>query len=231
MLILQTLLLACAAMAHAAPMRLTSRSLDVDSRDIDTPDFDLRDLNTFEDISVRAFDGLDRAVVQARGLPDPKFAQATEKEKQAGLALVNSASEGQLQDAAAPSTSSKTLLTHELGDDTVRLDRQQRSNARSAGKAAVQLGQKNKKGHSTIGQVVVPNGTTPDPKTVRARLKHSINTGKEQSLPNQSKQDRKAANIAQNEAAKKAKKASNAAKQQAGVARVKATGDYKKGKH
>jgi hypothetical protein len=216
MLILKTLLFACAAVAHAAPTWYARRSLDVKSRGID-------DLNAFEEINTRGFEDLDLAVIQAR--TNPKFAQLSPGDKGKAKDFVNGAKQSQIQNAASPGNSAKTVVSN----GQFHLDRQQPSSVRHAGKIAVQLNQPLKhKGPTTVGQVVVPHGTNPDPKTVSARLKHSINTGQEQHLPNQSKKDRKAANVAKNDAARKAKQSRDATKHKAGVDRAKA-GVFKKG--
>jgi len=147
------------------------------------------------------------------------------KQRAEAKSFINGAKKGgQIGIAAAPGDSQKTVLTK----GSYHLDRQQPTNAGGSHKVAVQMtGQKKKGDPTTVAQVnIEPHGKGKQPKDaqVAARLKHSLNTGKEQNV----KPTTKAGRIAQNQAAQAAKKDRNAQKQAAGNARA-AAGQFKKG--
>jgi len=133
---------------------------------------------------------------------------------------------GQIGTAAAPGDSQKTVLTK----GSYHLDRQQPTNAGGSHKVAVQTtGQKKKGDSSTVAQVnIQPHGKGKQPKDahVAGKLKHSLNTGKEQTVKPQGQ--KKQQNIANNAARQQAKKDRNTQNQATGNARA-AAGQFKKG--
>jgi len=136
---------------------------------------------------------------------------------------------GQIGIAAAPGNSQKTVATK----GSYHLDRQQPTNAGGSHKVAVQMtGQKKKGASTTVAQVnIQPHGKGKQPSDahVAGKLKHSLNKGSEQTVkPQQSKAERKQANVASNAAKSQAKKDRNTQKQQDGNARA-ASGQFKKG--
>ena len=137
-----------------------------------------------------------------------------------------------LKVAGTGGNSARTMTAN----NAFHLDRQQGKNTDGSSAVAVQL---NKGRISTIGQVKIekhPDGKHPSGKTVAARLKHSINTGKETKITaprnkkgaDGAKSARKEANIAKNKAAQAAKKERVAQKEAAGKARA-AAGIFRKG--
>jgi len=128
-----------------------------------------------------------------------------------------------LAEASTPSTQTGTYHTN----DEFHLDRQQPTNAHGDHKVAVQL---NRGSPSTIGQVVINQHHQVTPKTVAATLKHSVNKGPpDVRVPNGTRRQRKANNIANNQAQHLAKQQRHAAAHAAGMARA-AAGNYKKGR-
>jgi hypothetical protein len=150
----------------------------------------------------------------------------TKAQKKEGHAFIDSAKKGgQLNTAAAPGNSQKTVLTK----GSFHLDRQQPTNAGGSHKVAVQMTGQKKKGESTTAaQVNIHShgrGKQPKDATVAAKLKHSLNKGSEQQVrPSEKKQK----NIAANAAKSQAKKDRNTQKQADGNARA-ASGQFKKG--
>ncbi|KAH6906578.1 hypothetical protein BKA70DRAFT_1494939 [Coprinopsis sp. MPI-PUGE-AT-0042] len=149
----------------------------------------------------------------------------TKAQKQEAHAFIDGAKKGgQIGSAAAPGDSQRTVLTK----GSYHLDRQQPTNAAGSHKVAVQMtGHRRPGDSSTVAQVnIEPHGRGKQPADaqVAARLKHSLNTGKEQVVRPTTKDGR----IAANQAAQQAKKDRNAKKQADGNARA-AAGQFKKG--
>ncbi|KAH6885635.1 hypothetical protein BKA70DRAFT_114736 [Coprinopsis sp. MPI-PUGE-AT-0042] len=149
----------------------------------------------------------------------------TKAQKKEGHAFIDGAKKGgQIGTAAAPGNSQKTVHTK----GSFHLDRQQPTNAGGSHKVAVQMtGQKRKGDSSTVAQVNIKpfgKGKQPADAQVAAKLKHSLNTGKEQTVS----PTKKAGRIAANQAAQQAKKTRVAEKQKTGNARA-AAGQFKKG--
>ncbi|KAH6885654.1 hypothetical protein BKA70DRAFT_1224410 [Coprinopsis sp. MPI-PUGE-AT-0042] len=131
----------------------------------------------------------------------------TKAQKQEAHASIEGAKKGgQIGSAAAPG------FHH--------LDRQQPTNAAGSHKVAVQMtGHRRPGDSSTVAQVnIEPHGRGKQPAGARvaARLKHSLNTGKEQAV----RPTTKAGRIAANQAAQQAKKDRNSKKQADGNARA-----------
>jgi len=125
-----------------------------------------------------------------------------------------------VHNAATPSKQTGTY--HE--DKTFHLDRQTPTNEHSGDhKVAVQLNH-NPGQPTTIGQAVIHKDAKVSPKTVAAKLKHSVNTGQEVRVPSSKKAERKSANDAKHVA----KQQKNAASHAKGMAKA-ASGKYKKG--
>jgi hypothetical protein len=134
---------------------------------------------------------------------------------------------GQMGTAAAPSDSAKTVLTM----NGFHLDRQQPVNEHGVQKVALQEAGKKQKGKPTTVAQVAITGYAPNidaaGRQVGARLKHSLNTGKEQSI--HLEPTKKERNLAAARLAQFAKKQRTDAKLAAGKAKA-AAGDFRKGK-
>ncbi|KAG6915216.1 hypothetical protein DXG01_012687 [Tephrocybe rancida] len=119
---------------------------------------------------------------------------------QASQFIGNAVNNGAISAASQPSNHDHTYHTQ----NGLHLDRQTPTGPDGKHKVAVQLN-KAQKGPSTIAQAVVDTNHPPKPETVAAKLRHSLNTGKEQPVHPSAKQQRIAANNAKS-AAKKGKK-------------------------
>ncbi|KAF8966814.1 hypothetical protein BDZ97DRAFT_1806583 [Flammula alnicola] len=172
----------------------------------------------------RAYDIDDLDVREWLDLEARSFAPTSKNMRLRAHAFIDEAlHKSAIEEAATPSTQTGTYHTN----NEFHLDRQQPTNAQGDHKVAVQL---NRGSTTTIGQVVI-NQHHHDitPKTVAAKLKHSINTGPpDVRVPNSSRAERTAKNIANNHAKHIAKQQRHATAHANGMAEA-AAGHFKKG--